>query len=258
MITARAPARAELPNLRGLLSGLLGKSAFQSYRIKHFDGSTEQVEITHAVKRTLATLSPATRRMLDDLRLALTVQADPARGYEFKGFASRADIARTLGKARLVPYDVEKLSKLVAAHLVSEDYHALPVMKVHGADGQELQYGAGGEFIYQIPPKIMHALITIDNPGVFAEMKKAREQAERVMHERIMADEQRDVTNSASVADYARRLNSAELVAEPRRRAAPAGRRWLGMTTRQVLALGVLALLLLGVLALAVWLLLIQ
>ncbi|MBI1258034.1 MAG: hypothetical protein GC204_11235 [Chloroflexi bacterium] len=250
MVTARAPARA-LGDIRfgDLLRGLMGETTFQPFKFTRPEDSVEQMEIVGAVRRTLPTLSPATRRMLDALRLALTVRADPAQGYEFRGFVSRADIAAAMDKARLVPYDVEKLNKLVAAHLIVEDYHALPTMTVRGANGQDLQYGAGGEFIYQIPSKIMYALIFISDPGAFSILKLRGEAKAAALQARAS----RATVSSASAAAYIDHINQAAavaapapalpLIAEPRRIVTHRTGSWHGLFNQPTWVYFVLALL---------------
>jgi hypothetical protein len=235
MVTARAPARA-LGDMFLRVTSRNGAN-YKPIKLERPDSSVEQLDVSGAVTRRLPTLSPATRRMLDGVRLALTIEASPERGYHFRGAVSRAEIAAALQKDRLVPYDVEKLNKLVAAHLMVEDYRALPVKKMIGADGQELQLGAGGEYIYHIPPKILYALVVIDDPGAFSVLNPRAEAEAVALHERA----KRDADNSASAAAYVERINkAAPALYTPIRR--PAARRgWFNQPTWVYVALALLA-----------------
>ncbi len=233
MVTARAPART-LGGIGDRLHGLISDTAFKPFKFTQPDGNTEQMEIVGAVRRTLPALSPATRRMLDAVRQAQTIRADPASRFEFRGYVNRADIAAVMHKSRLVPYDVQKLNKLLERHLMSEDYHALPTMTMRGADGQELQYGAGGEYIYQIPPKIMYALIFIDDPGSLEILKLRGEARAAALSARAEPGSSSALTaKRLAVAHADARLYIPE-------RAAP--RWWRGMSTLQMLALVMLVL----------------
>lgn len=147
-------------------------TAFKPVKLKQPLEELHQHHVTETVRRAVSAQTPATRRMLDALRAALTVRSDPARGYYYAAQANRLGIARRLGKGALVRYDIEMLRRLTAVGLIQERKQPLPVKTMRGADGRELQLGAGAEYVYSIPEVVLYALLVIDDPHAFDQLKE--------------------------------------------------------------------------------------
>lgn len=153
-----------------VLPSVLTASAFLPVKLEKRLNPLEHDRIVQSLQLQLQPLTTRTERVFRAVAQALVTSNDPAQGYRFRAAASRAEIARQLGKGGLVRYDIEMLRTLVAAGLVQERKRALPRRTVRGADGQMLQQGAGFEFVYSINQRVLYGLVALDNPQAFDQL----------------------------------------------------------------------------------------
>lgn len=133
----------------------------------------EELDYWHPAARKLRLLSPAASRMLGAVRLALMTKSDPAKGYSFRPFVNRGQIARQLERSGgLVPYDVVLLGELVDDGLIMMDKRALPAKTVIRGGGQAHQLGAGWEYIYAINRYILAGLLKEGDPDAFKHLQE--------------------------------------------------------------------------------------
>lgn len=138
-------------------------------------------------RAALARLTPAQRRLLEVVYDALLIESTNLR-VQFREHVNRYAIAAALGKEKLVPYDLQKLDRLISAGLLVEDRRALPVKVVKGADGTRMQLGSGFEYVYSLSDASAYVLTLERKPHAFDVMKQRAQP--RGMHRAALVTQQ--------------------------------------------------------------------
>lgn len=148
------PTRAPARDKGHVFNAIVIDSA---HRFFAANGKHQRDQHLASFKAAFNKLSPATRRVLQAVRVALFKGYDRQQGYTFKPFVNRAAIAHELGRDSLVPYDIRMLRALASKGLLIEGKRALP-RKQYG----EIWLGAGAEFIYAIPQDVLFCFLAFD------------------------------------------------------------------------------------------------
>lgn len=120
------------------------------------------------VKDKLASLTPSGARLVMAARQTITKWDDDARAYACLP-TTRELIARQLQRApgadgvpRLTPNDLSNLREAIALGLIAEERRALTARRAIGADGTELQLGAGWLYVYTMRGAVIVPLMHLD------------------------------------------------------------------------------------------------
>jgi hypothetical protein len=131
-----------------------------SHRFLKLAGNMDTMQrdqFVQSISKRVDKLSPATRRVLAAVRAAMFISYDPVKGYVFRQYVNRVEIAKVLKRSSLVPYDIRMLRQLCDLRLIEECKHPLP-RKQYG----EIWLGAGAEFVYTIHSDVLYCLLHHD------------------------------------------------------------------------------------------------